>query len=302
MQNEFLKNPAESSLEILTRNRGKILGKVLITQFIVLLLFIPFMVSCNNNYGEKKSGKLELVWEDQFDGSELDLTKWSLIQTSPSQYDNSPDWKKHMTANEEVYAVESGKLYLKGINNPNNPDDPRPFLTGGVNSQGEFSFLYGKIEIRAKKECAQGAWPALWMMPKKSVYGGWPHSGEIDIMEHLNFDSIIHHAVHTRYTKVLNNTTNPPQKTGNIKTDVTEWNIYGLEWTPDILIWTVNGRETFSYPRVEGLDPEMKQWPFDQPFYIILSQQIGGSWVGKVNSDQLPVSMIIDFVKVYQLR
>ncbi len=46
----------------------------------------------------------------------------------------------------------------------------------------------------------------------------------------------------------------------------------------------------------------MKLWPFDQPFYIILSQQLGGSWVGEVNPDQLPVSMIIDFVKVYQLR
>ncbi len=301
MNNYFLKKPAESLLEILTRNWEMILSKVLITQFIILLLINPFLVSCNNN-GEKRSGKWELVWEDQFDDGELDLTKWSLIQTSPAQYDNFPAWKKHMIADDAVCTVENGKIYLKGINNPGNLDDPRPFLTGGINSQEKFSFLYGKIEIRAKKECAQGAWPALWMMPEKSVYGGWPHSGEIDIMEHLNFDSIIHHTVHTRYTNVLKNTTKPPRGIGNIKADVTEWNIYGLEWTPDILIWTVNGRETFSYPRVEGLDPEMKQWPFDQPFYIILSQQLGGSWVGEVNPDQLPVSMIIDFVKVYQLR
>lgn len=302
MYKDFLKKPADSFLEILTRNRRKILGKVLTIQFIMLLLINPFLVSGDDKNGEKRSGKWKLVWEDHFDGGELDTTKWLLIETSPSQYNNSPDWKKHMIADEAVYTVENGKIYLKGINNPGNLDDTRPFLTGGINSHQKFSFLYGKIEIRAKKECAQGAWPALWMMPEKSVYGGWPNSGEIDIMEHLNFDSIIHHTVHTRYTNVLKNTTKPPRGIGNIKADVTEWNIYGLEWTPDILIWTVNGRETFSYPRVEGLDPEMKQWPFDQPFYIILSQQLGGSWVGKVNAEQLPVSLIIDFVKVYQVR
>lgn len=119
-------------------------------------------------------------------------------------------------------------------------------------------------------------------------------------MEHLNYDSVIHHTVHTRYTNVLKNTTNPTRSIGNIKADVTQWNIYGLEWHPDVLIWTVNGVETFRYPQVEGLDEEMKQWPFDQPFYFILSQQLGGSWVGKVHPDELPVSMIVDYVKVYQ--
>ncbi len=209
---------------------------------------------------------------------------------------------KHMIADESVYAVENGNLYLKGINNPGNLNDPRPFLTGGVDSKGKFSFLEGKIEIRAKKECGQGAWPALWMMPEASVYGGWPHSGEIDIMEHLNSDSNIHHTVHTRYTNVLKNTSNPRRGIGDVLADVTDWNIYGLEWYPDVLVWTVNGEETFRYPKVEGLDSEMLQWPFDQSFYIILSQQLGGSWVGKVKPKDLPVSMIIDFVKVYRRK
>jgi beta-glucanase (GH16 family) len=202
--------------------------------------------------------------------------------------------------NERVYSVEDGKLYLKGIENPGIQNDPRPFLTGGVDSRGKFSFLYGKIEIRAKKECARGAWPAIWMMPEESVYGGWPHSGEIDIMEHLNYDSTIHHTVHSRYTNILNNRTDPPRGIGNIRADVTQWNVYGLEWYPDVLVWTLNGKETFRYPRVEGLDPDMIQWPFDQAFYIILSQQLGGSWVGEIKPEELPVSMIIDYVKVYQ--
>ena len=279
------------------KQKFRVLKKSLIIFF---FLSIPFLFPGTSVFATDGNNKWKLIWEDQFEGNELDTTKWSLISTQPDQYDRAPDWKKHKIADEQVYAVENGSLYLKGMNNPGNPDDPRPFLTGGVDSKGKFSFLYGKIEIRAKKECAQGAWPAIWMMPEESVYGGWPHSGEIDIMEHLNYDSVIHHTVLNRYTNVLKNTTNPPRGIGNIKADVMEWNIYGLEWRPDVLIWTVNGIETFRYPRVKGLDPEMKQWPFDQPFYFILSQQLGGSWVGEVDPDDLPVSMIIDFVKVYQ--
>lgn len=295
-----MKQKAESYAETSTKSWGKVLGLILNYQFIILFISSLFL-SCDNNVLAKEGNKKwVLVWEDHFDGDKLDTTQWSLIHTSPARYDNASDWNRHMIADEAVYAVKEGSLYLKGINNTSHPDDPRPFLTGGVRSQGKFSFLYGKIEIRAKKECAQGAWPALWMMPEESVYGGWPHSGEIDIMEHLNFDDNIHHTVHTRYTNVLGNKNNPPRGTGDVIADVTEWNIYGLEWQPDVLIWTVNGRETFRYPRVEGLDPEMKQWPYDQPFYFILSQQLGGSWVGEINSDQLPVSMIIDFVRVFQ--
>ena len=260
-----------------------------------------FLLSpANKTVNQTGNVKWKLIWEDHFDGDQLDLKKWTPINTLPSQYERSPDWLKHMTDDETVYAVKNGNLYLKGIKNRGIENDLRPVLTGGVNSREKFSFLYGKIEVRAKKQCGQGAWPAIWMMPEQPVYGGWPHSGEIDIMEHLNYDSLIHHTVHTRYTNILKNTTNPPRGTGNISVDVTDWNIYGLEWYPDVLIWTVNGKETFRYPRVAGLDPEMKQWPFDHPYYIILSQQLGGQWVGKIDQGDLPVSMIIDFVKVYQ--
>jgi beta-glucanase (GH16 family) len=265
-----------------------------------LFLISTLLFSGNPVFAQEKNKVWKLIWEDQFDGDELDTTNWSLISTYPNKYDRSPDWKKHMIADERVYAVKNGNLYLTGIKNPGIENDDRPFLTGGVESKGKFFFTFGKVEIRAKKECAQGAWPALWMMPEDGVYGGWPHSGEIDIMEHLNYDSVIHHTVHTRYTNVLKNTSNPPRGIGNIKADVTQWNVYGLEWHPDVLIWTVNGVETFRYPRVEGLDDEMKQWPFDQPFYFILSQQLGGSWVGEVEPEELPVSMIIDYVRVYQ--
>jgi beta-glucanase (GH16 family) len=138
------------------------------------------------------------------------------------------------------------------------------------------------------------------MMPEDAFYGGWPHSGEIDLMEHLNFDNNIHYNVHTRYVDVVKNKSNPQSGSSATLADVTKWNIYGLEWYPDVMVWTLNGKEMFRYHRLEKSDPEQIQWPFDKSFYFILSQQLGGSWVGDVNPDQLPVSMIIDWVKVYQ--
>ena len=233
----------------------------------------------------------QIIWQDDFDGAELDTTKWTRIPP------NSADWGKHMSSDPQCYAIKDGKLFLKGINNPDALSDSRPFLTGGVYSKDKFAFQYGKIEIHAKLESAQGAWPAMWLLPQKNKYGGWPKSGEIDIMEHLNYDTIIYQTTHSYYTFELKQKENPPHHE-SVKLDTVKFNTFGLEWYPDKLVFTLNGKETFTYPKVEGV--ASAQWPFDQPFYVLIDQQLGGSWVGKVNPDDLPVQMIIDFVKVYQ--
>lgn len=233
----------------------------------------------------------QIIWQDNFDGSELDTTKWTRIPP------NTADWGKHMTSDQQCYTIADGKLILKGITNLDTLSDPRSFLTGGVYTKGKFAFQYGKIEIHAKLECAQGAWPAMWMLAEQKKYGAYPRNGEIDIMEHLNFDDFIYQTTHSYYTLELKQKDNPPHY-GTVKVDIVQFNTYGLEWYPDKLVFTLNGKETFMYPRVEGVDPS--QWPYDQPFYVLIDQQLGGSWVGKVNMDDLPVQMIVDFVKVYQ--
>ncbi|MCK0157453.1 glycoside hydrolase family 16 protein [Cellulophaga sp. F20128] len=241
------------------------------------------------NGREKKDWKI--IWEDNFNESELDTTKWTKIPP------NGADWGKHMSSDEQCYDLSEGKLYLRGIINPDTLSDPRPFLTGGVYSKGKFAFQYGKIEIHAKLESAQGAWPAMWMLAEQKKYGAYPKNGEIDIMEHLNFDDIIYQTTHSYYTLELHQKDNPPHS-GTAELDVSEFNTYGLEWYPDKLVFTLNDKVTFTYPRVKGVDPS--QWPYDQPFYVLIDQQLGGSWVGKVTSEDLPVQMIVDYVKVYQ--
>ena len=240
---------------------------------------------------KRENKKWKLVWEDHFEGTQLDTTKWSRIPKGGS------DWNRHMSTSDAVFRMENGKLFLLGINNPDTISDPRPFITGGIWSKNKFAFQYGRIEIRAKLGSAQGAWPAMWMLAELDKYGKYPMNGEIDIMEHLNYDKIIYQTTHSHYTLNLGHKDNPPHG-GTAAIESEEYNTYGISWYPDKIVFQLNGKDTFTYPRVEGVDSS--QWPYDQPFYILIDQQLGGSWVGKVDHSQLPIEMEIDWVKVYQ--
>lgn len=271
--------------------------------FIIYFTCMAFLTSCQVSnllkthqhvfiqHNGREAKKWKLIWEDHFNGTSIDTTKWSKIPAGES------DWNRHMSMDTACFAMEDGKLILKGINNSDSSRDSRPFLTGGIWSKGKFAFQYGRIEIRAKLGSAQGAWPAMWMLAELDKYGRYPKNGEIDIMEHLNHDSIIYQTTHSYYTLDLGRKTNPPHS-GTAKINAAAYNIYGISWYPDRIVFQLNGKDTFTYPRMTELD--QAQWPYDQPFFLLIDQQLGGNWVGKVDSKQLPMEMLIDWVKVYQ--
>lgn len=250
-----------------------------------------FIILCVAQLGQAQK-KWTLIWEDGFNKENyLDTTYWNVVKRGTS------DWNNYMSDTKDCIWIKDGKLILRGIENLDESTDTVPYLTGGVNTQEKFSFQYGKVEIKAKLESAKGAWPAIWMLADKPKYGKYPRNGEIDLMEHLNFDKKIYQTVHSYYTLELKQKDNPPYyKTSKVNTE--KYNTYGMEWYPDKLVFTLNGKETFIYPRLKNVDPS--QWPFDQPFYIMIDMQLGGSWVGEVDSKKLPVQMFIDWVKVYK--
>lgn len=134
------------------------------------------------------------------------------------------------------------------------------------------------------------------MLPNQ---GKWPDGGEIDIMERLNHDSIAYQTVHSYYTYVLKEITNPKQgATGPIDPD--KFNVYAVEILPDSLIFSINDRQTFTYPRIET--NKKGQYPFGTPFYLLIDMQIEGTWVGKADPKEYPVKMEIDWVKMYELN
>lgn len=230
----------------------------------------------------------KLVWNDEFDrAGSIDTKKWSPCEKGTS------DWNNTMTRDPRCYLVKGGLLQLRGIQEKAKAKKPAEFLTGGLTSKEKFQFQHGKIEIRARFKSAKGAWPALWLLGSK---GGWPANGEIDLMEHLNFDSSVYQTVHSNYTLKIDKS-NTPKHSGTAAITKDDFNTYGAEWDTEKIVFTVNGMPTLTYPRVAEKGPE--QWPFDQPFYIILSMQVEGSWVGKADPKDYPAWMEIDWVRVY---
>ena len=236
----------------------------------------------------KSRSDWKLVWEENFNQSnKFDEKYWSKIPRGTS------DWNNYMTNNDLCYGINDGKLILRGIVNPDTIDDKVPFITGGVYTKDKMQFRDGRIEIRAKLGEATGAWPAIWMLPLDK---SWPEGGEIDIMEHLNFDSIVYQTVHSNYTYNLK--INEPKQGYTNKIIRNSYNIYAVEMYPDSLVFFVNDSKTFTYPRIET--DKKDQFPFDYPFYLLIDMQLEGSWVGKANPQELPVEMLIDWVRFYQ--
>ena len=230
-----------------------------------------------------------LVWEENFDQiNDFDPAVWSKIPRGTA------DWNNYMSDFDSLYEMRNGNLVLRGIQNLTQPQDTAPFLTGGVYTKGKMGFMDGRLEIKAKLNGATGAWPAFWLLSQE---GQWPMGGEIDIMERFNYDNIAYQTVHSHYTYDLGFKTTPPQgSTGPIHPEA--YNVYAVEMYADSLCFFINDQHTFTYPRIET-DQE-GQFPFHQPFYLLLDMQLGGSWVGAVDPTELPVEMSIDWVRFYQ--
>jgi beta-glucanase (GH16 family) len=231
----------------------------------------------------------KLIWSDEFSSNgKPDSSKWTFSGRGTA------DWKCYCTDDTATAFVKGGFLYLRGIQS-NNPSDTAKYMTGCIQTKGKFSFKYGKLEVRAKLSQGQGSWPAIWLLGEN---GTWPDNGEIDVMEHLNFDTIFYQTMHSYYIDKLNHRKDPQYFT-TAAFNANDFNVYGMEWFADRIDLFINGKKTFSYPKILN-DTTGKQWPFDQPFYIILDQALGGNWPGPVNKNDLPQQMIVDWVRVYQ--
>ena len=262
-------------------------------KFLLLALVPGLLLTLSACTEQKKSdpkeAKWTLVWEDDFKRNQLDTTKWAKIPRGKS------DWNNYMSDYDKLYEVKEGNLVLRGIGNEVLPNDTAPFLTGGVYTKGKRTFGFGRLEIRAKLNPAKGAWPAFWMLPNDAK---WPDGGEIDIMKRLSHDKLIYQTVHSRYTQTDSLRLNPPASS-IVGMNPNNYNVYALEKYPDSLVFYVNDTRTKNYPRIKT-DHE-GQFPFaDQEFYLLLDMQLGGSWVGAVNPDELPVEIYVDWVRYYE--
>ncbi|MDR1557843.1 MAG: glycoside hydrolase family 16 protein [Tannerellaceae bacterium] len=254
-----------------------------VKKFVYLFICLILLFSC-----DRKVDKWELIWEDDFNQEKhFNESYWSKIPRGHS------DWQNYMSDFDSLYRMQDGNLVLRGIVNKSLPQDTATFLTGGVWTKDKINFERGRVAIRAKLGGAQGAWPAIWMLPQN---GTWPEGGEIDIMERLNSENIAYQTVHSYYTYTLGIRNPPTGVTATI--DPAGYNVYAAELYADSICLFINNKHTMTYPRIET-DKE-GQFPFDQPQYLLIDMQLGGSWVGAVNPEDLPVEMWIDWVRYYK--
>lgn len=236
-----------------------------------------------------------LTWSDEFDAPALDTAVWS--RTTPGH----ADWAREQSPLPELVQFRDGAIVFRAIVNPDTATQPTRFVCGGVISKGKKEVKEGsRIEVRAKLQGAKGAWPAIWLMPGDFGDAGtpeWPLTGEIDIMERLNNNHFVYQTVHSNYTQNLRQT-GYPRASVQAPIDRDDWNVYGAEIHPDEIVFLVNGQVTNRYPRLPEKEAD-GQFPFYHPWYMLLDMQMEGAWVGEGDPGDLPVEMLIDWVRVY---
>ncbi len=238
----------------------------------------------------------ELVWSDEFNGTKLDESNWTYeIGNGSGGWGNNE--LQYYTNSEKNCFIEDGVLNIKAIKeNKNN----FKYTSTRIVTRNKADFKYGRFEARMIIPSGRGIWPAFWMMPTKSVYGGWPNSGEIDIMEHVGYDANrIYCTVHNQQ----GNGGNGQQKGGSkvFNTIYTEYHVYAVEWFPDAMKFYVDDTLVFTY---SPSTRTQANWPYDQEFYMILNVAVGGNWGGArgVDDSIFPQTLKVDYVRVYQAK
>jgi beta-glucanase (GH16 family) len=234
------------------------------------------------------------AWQDEFDYTGLpDPGKWSFEQGGDGWGNHELQYYarslKNAWVGDGVLTIAARKQKIEGSD----------YSSARLRSKGKGDFLYGRFEVRAKLPAGRGTWPAIWMLPTDQVYGGWPKSGEIDIMEHVGYDpGRIHITMHTEaYNHAIGT-----QKTATHRVDdaTTQFHRYRVDWTPATIRGYIDDVQVYEFVN-EGTGPAT--WPFDQRFHFLLNIAIGGDWGGKegVDKDIFPATMQIDYVRVYRM-
>lgn len=261
--------------------------------FIVCLIFLSS--DSLPKHAKSDDVKYILVFSDEFnlpDGSLPDSTKWS----SAKRY--WAVWNRWISDSKDVVYIRKGKLVCRAIPNRTEPNDTAKMLTGAIETIGKFSFLYGKVEVRLRTNNKSGNFSAVWMKPEDRNINK-PY-GEIDIFEACGSLGIAQHTIHNHLTVKLNK--KGPKNLFRTKVSMNKWHIYSMEWSPEKIIFAIDGKQTGVYEK--STDKQLLadgQWTFNRPFFLILNQSVGdGNTIGMETDTSEVYETEFDWVRVYQ--
>ncbi|WP_256011044.1 glycoside hydrolase family 16 protein [Desertivirga xinjiangensis] len=276
--------------------------------FLYTLILTLFLMGCEEEIANLRGNEpghhnyipvefKTLVFGDEFEGDGLpDAQKWGFeigfVRNSELQY--------YTNGRLENCYQKDGNLHIVARNDNALIDgETRPFTSASITTRAKAGWKYCRVEVRAKLPVARGTWPAIWMLPvSTAIYGGWPKSGEIDIMENVGYDATKMHF--TAHMEKYNYTKNNAKAATLTTTTPGDFHVYALEWQRDRLIWYFDGEPVHEYKT--ELNSTWQSWPFNQHFYLIINLAFGGGWGGQqgVDLSKLPLDYVIDYVRVYQ--
>ena len=290
--------------------------------------------------GKNKAG-YDLVWSDEFDGNYgndsvdantgLNLNNWSYQLGDGTEVGN-PGWgnnekqsytsnKKNIAVNEDLDGDGKGDGMLRLTASyekngyKNGSETKKDYTSARIrttsrNNKALFTTTYGYIESRMALPATKGAWPAFWMLPQSTdIYGNWPVSGEIDIMETcgafkeggnnkacgtLHWGAPEHVYKGSGYV--------------DLNSDYNYFHTYAVDWEPGKITWYYDGVAVNTLQNWESMisgstDSLSYDAPFDMPFYILLNLAVdSGLFGGDVNraTFQDNINMYVDYVRAYQ--
>ncbi|MGN7413044.1 carbohydrate binding domain-containing protein [Paenibacillus sp. SAF-068] len=250
----------------------------------------------------------ELVWNDEFNGSAIDASKWTvqdtgLVYNNELQYYSPDNTRITKDENRSVLQIEAKKGQKNG----------KDYSSGKLISMGKGDWTYGKVVVRAKLPIEKGMWPAIWMMPTDEAhYGGWPASGEIDIMELIGGNESNNKVYSTLHYDSVKPDGSHGHDQGSLtlpkgETFADDYHDFQVEWLPGMIRFYVDGKlhhEVTNWQTKAAGQPEYYTFPapFDRPFYLILNLAVGGDWPGSPESDFTSETMNVDFVRVYSYK
>ncbi len=292
---------------------------------ISLILLLVFIVACGGGAETETNpssinaaqpvSDWKLVWSDEFNGDGINADHWTHEVNCEGGGNNE---KQCYTDSADNSFVSSGMLNIVAL--PAQEGAEKPYTSARLNTRYKADFKYGRVELRAKLPSGQGSWPAFWMMPTDEVFGGWPKSGEIDILEAVNLKTVdqegnvenkVHGTLHYGKDWPNNSSSGKSYTLPDGLNPADDFHTYAIEWQQGEMRWYVDGylyatqrkSEVRYNSKDEAVGLSHRGWfaeyhnivsgelethwgnePFDQQFYLILNFAVGGNWPENVNN------------------
>lgn len=228
---------------------------------------------------------------------------------------NGPNVANHeaefYTSDTSNVRVQNGALVLEARHQS---DQGYNYTSGRIDTHGKEDFMYGKFVIRATLPSGIGTWPAIWMLPSQPKYNGnstdvhtsYLKNGEIDIAESAGILPHTVYGIAHSYAYPDDGTDRSYYSTTNVPGNDTAYHNYELDWKPNSLTYSIDGKPFYTYTKKAGAD--WSSWPFDQPFYLIINLAMGGTWAGNdkaqfpgdgIDKSALPAQLNVQSINYY---